>query len=116
MESRDPALLVVIGIGTLGEARGCDPWPWSRKWCAVESCRTNQHDGTKARRWHLQFRMDLSVAVDTEWHGISSRRSHFISAYNARGNRCDWPRSSQTGQDEAAYVRAPTPVIIQNCQ
>ena len=84
-ESRAPTLLVVIGI--LGEARGRDPRSRSGKRDAVESCCTNQYDRAKPRRWHLQFRMDLGIAVDTQRYGISGR-SDCVSAYNARGNRC----------------------------
>ena len=73
IETGAPILIVVIGIVVLDESSGRDPWPWSRKRSAVESCCTNQHDRTKARRRDLQFCMDLGVAIPTVDAALEAR-------------------------------------------
>jgi hypothetical protein len=57
--------------------------------------------------------MDLGVAILTECYGIR-RRSHYVSAYYARGDRGDRPSSSESGQDETAHFHAQTPSLIQD--
>jgi hypothetical protein len=94
-------------VGVLGDPRGCDPWAGSGKGSAVHAGDTNQNDGAKAGRGHLQLGMDFGVTVAGEKNRTVGCGDHIGAATLAETAANINAQAAVIGESRAARVSPP---------